>query len=84
LNIGSNEDLDRLVDEAQRIVKGVDVKALRKDVTAQGSVRHAMADVAKQLDSLIVDRPQRRITLGDETIGDGQNQGDGEAQPKVA
>ena len=69
LNIGSNADLDRIVDEALRIVKGVDVKNLRKDVTAQGSIRSSMQELARQLDGMVVDRPKRKITLGEETVG---------------
>jgi hypothetical protein len=68
LSIGSNGDLDAIVEEAQRAIRGVDVKALRKDVTVQGQIRATMADLAGRLDALQVDRPTRKITLGDETI----------------
>lgn len=66
LDIGSNQELDALVDQAQRAVRGVDVKALRKDVTAQGQIRAAFAELSGQLDALQVDKPKRKITLGDD------------------
>lgn len=68
LNIGSNSELDSLVDQAQRAIRGVDVKALRKDVTVQGQIRATMAEIANRLEGLQVDRPSRKITLGDEMI----------------
>lgn len=63
LNIGSNAELDRLVAEAQGAVQGVTAKSLRTDALQRGTVRESLAAVYRQLTDLMVDRPERRISL---------------------
>lgn len=62
LSIGSNEDLDRLVAEAQRIVQGVEVRELRTADSLRAHVATELAKVEEQLDGMLVDRP-RRVSL---------------------
>jgi hypothetical protein len=61
LNIGSNEQLDRLVADAQRIVRGVEPQALRDNAGLRQHVATEMSRVQSVLDGLLVDRPRRAI-----------------------
>lgn len=65
LSIGSNEELDGLVAQVERLVDGVDVKKLRKDVHARDELREAIRSRAEVLDSLVVARPTRAFNLED-------------------
>lgn len=66
LDIGSNQGLTDLMNQAELAVKGIDLKNLRKDVNAQRSVKEVMERLSGQLGNLLVDRPKRKITLQDE------------------
>ena len=61
LNVRSNAELDRLVAEAQRIVKGVEPQALRESGSLRQQVATQLAAVQSVLDGLLVDRPRRNI-----------------------
>ncbi len=61
LNIGSNEQLDGLVSDARRIVRGVRPQALRDDTNLRQHVATEMSRVQSVLDGLLVDRPRRNI-----------------------
>lgn len=61
LNVRSNEELDRLVADAQRIVRGVDPQNLRDNETLRQHVASEMSRVQSVLDGLLVDRPRRNI-----------------------
>ena len=61
LNIGSNEQLDRLVADAQQVVRGVKPQALRDNDGLRQHVATEMARVGSMLDGLLVDRPRRNI-----------------------
>ena len=61
LNVGSNEQLDRLVADAQRIVRGVDPQALRDNAGLRQHVATEMSRVQSVLDGLLVDRPRRNV-----------------------
>lgn len=63
LNIGSNPDLDALVEQAKNSIKGVDAGILRTDVSARDEIRAAMQEMTKQLDAMQIDRPKRKIVL---------------------
>jgi len=66
LNIRSNEDLDNLVAQAQRVVRGVAPQALRDDRSIRERVTSQLGAVQASLDGLMVERPRRRI-LRDQT-----------------
>ena len=61
LNIRSNEDLDSLVHRARLIVSGIKPQSLRNDLTLRERVAGQLGQVQSALDTLMVDRPRRRI-----------------------
>ena len=61
LNIGSSEQLDRLVSDARRIIRGVRPQALRDDPNLRQHVATEMSRVQSVLDGLLIDRPRRNI-----------------------
>ena len=61
LNVRSNEQLDSLVADAQRIVRGVQPQALRDDQGLRQHVATELSRVQSVLDGLLVDRPRRNI-----------------------
>ena len=61
LNVRSNEDLDRLVADAQRVIRGVEPQALRDNQGLRQHVATEMSRVQSVLDGLLVDRPRRNI-----------------------
>jgi hypothetical protein len=61
LNIRSNEQLDRLVADAQGVIRGIEPQALRDDAGLRQHVAREMSRVQSVLDGLLVDRPRRAI-----------------------
>lgn len=61
LNIGSSEELDRLVDRARRVVDGVAPQQLRDNDELRQRINSQLAAVQSTLDGLLVDRPRRNI-----------------------
>jgi hypothetical protein len=61
LNVRSSAELDRLVDDAQRIVRGVEPQALRENGTLRQQIVTQLSGVQSMLDGLLVDRPRRNI-----------------------
>jgi hypothetical protein len=61
LNVRSNEQLDHLVGEAQRIIRGVEPQALRDNAGLRQHVATEMSRVESVLDGLLVNRPRRNI-----------------------
>lgn len=61
LNVRSNEQLDELVGNAQRVVSGVEPQELRDSSSLRQNVATQMAVVQASLDQLLVDRPRRNI-----------------------
>jgi hypothetical protein len=61
LNVRSNQDLDRLVERAQELVRGVTPQDLRDDAGLRRHVAAEMAVVQSQLEGMTVERPRRRI-----------------------
>jgi hypothetical protein len=61
LNVRSNEQLDRLVADAQRIIRGVEPQELRDNAGLRQHVATEMSRVESVLDGLLVDRPRRNI-----------------------
>ena len=64
LSIGSNQQLEELVENAQRLVTGVGAKDLRDNAQLREHVQSQLASVQSALDGLLVDRPRRRILRG--------------------
>jgi hypothetical protein len=61
LNIRSDQELDSLVGQAQRIVRGVEPQTLRDDLPLRQRVASQLSGVQSVLDGLLVDRPRRNI-----------------------
>lgn len=61
LNVGTNAELDRLVDQAQGIVSGVRPQSLRDNSGLRQEVATKLSGVQSVLDGLLVDRPRRNI-----------------------
>jgi len=61
LNVRSNADLDTLVEQAQRILRGVEPQQLRDNATSRQQVASQLVVVQATLDGLMVDRPRRSI-----------------------
>ena len=61
LNVRSNEQLDALVTEAQRVVRHVEPQDLRDNDALRQRVGMELTRVERSLDDLLVDRPRRRI-----------------------
>ncbi|WP_435011921.1 hypothetical protein P12x_006155 (plasmid) [Tundrisphaera lichenicola] len=61
LNVRSNDQLDALVVEAQRVVRGVAAQDLRDGASLRTSVATQLGRVQTSLDAMLVERPRRRI-----------------------
>ena len=61
LNVRSNEQLDQLVGQAQRVIRGVEPQDLRDNAGLRQHVATEMSQVQSVLDGLLVDRPRRNI-----------------------
>lgn len=61
LNVRSSEQLDQLVAQAQRIIRGVEPQDLRDNAGLRQHVATEMSRVQSVLDGLLVDRPRRAI-----------------------
>ena len=61
LNVRSNQQLDDLVAQAQRAVRGVGAQDLRDSEGLRGQVATQLTRVQASLDAMLVDRPRRRI-----------------------
>lgn len=61
LNIGSNEELDELVEQAQSVLRGVSPQGLRDNESLRRQIATQLSTVQASLDGLLVDRPRRNI-----------------------
>ena len=61
LNVGSSEQLDALVGQAQQLVQGMSPQTLRDDQDLRRQVATQLGQVQARLDGLLVDAPRRRI-----------------------
>jgi hypothetical protein len=62
-NITGSGQLSLIVDQARKVVKGVDAKAIREEGQVAKAVKEGFESVKKQLDDMLVDRPSRKIRL---------------------
>ena len=69
LNVRSSAELDELVEQAQRVVRGVEPQQLRDNATLRQQVAAQLSGVQATLDGLLVDRPRRRILRSGATVG---------------
>ncbi|WP_437222650.1 hypothetical protein SH661x_002877 [Planctomicrobium sp. SH661] len=64
LNVGSSEELEQLVLQAQRVVGRVSPHAVRSKDAVRTRMATQLSGVQSVLDGLLVDRPRRRILRG--------------------
>jgi hypothetical protein len=65
LNVRSSAQLDDLVEQAQRVVQGVEPQQLRDRADLRQHVATQLTQVQATLDGMMVDRPRRRIIRND-------------------
>ncbi len=63
LSLGSNEELDVIVEKAKELLVGVSPDELRTDEQLKEQISTSMKDITSQLDELIVEAPRRKIIL---------------------
>jgi hypothetical protein len=61
LNVRSSDELDQLVERAQRVVQGVQAQTLRESADLRQHVATHLSRIQTEVDSMLVDRPRRRI-----------------------
>jgi hypothetical protein len=61
LNVRSNQDLDRLIEQAQQLVQGLTPQDLRNDDQLRQQVAREMGRMQTRLEGLMVERPRRQI-----------------------
>jgi hypothetical protein len=71
LTVGSRPDLDRLVEQAQDLVRGVTPRALRDDAGLRRHVAAEMSRVQAGLDGLVVAAPRRRVVRAAPSLNGG-------------
>ena len=69
LNVRSSAELDELVEQAQRVVRGIEPQQLRDNAMLRQQVAAQLSGVQATLDGLLVDRPRRRILRSGATVG---------------
>jgi hypothetical protein len=77
LSVRSNEDLERLVDQAQRVLGGVGPQDLRDSDSLRQDVTRQLTGVQAMLDGMLVDQPRRRI-LRSQPSNNGAGNGTGD------
>ena len=73
LNVRSNLDLDRLVEQAQRVVSGVRPQELRDSQNLRQQVARQLSGVQAALDGMMIDRPRRSIIRASASRQGGQD-----------
>ena len=63
-NVTGNADLARLVDQARKLLSGVDVKSVKKDGDLRKRLARGVAELKVSLDGMLEARPARAIKLG--------------------
>lgn len=62
-NLANDAAMELLVNEARKILQGVDVDGLRKDAPLRAAVASKMAEVKEALDAVMEDAPRRRFVF---------------------
>ena len=70
LNVRSNEQLDELVERARHAVRGVAAQDLRDSQPLRQRVAGQLSQVQSSLDSMLVERPRRRILRQAQSAGE--------------
>lgn len=76
LNVRSNQDLDRLVEQAQQLVQGVRPQELRDNDGLRQHIASQMTQVQERLEGMMVERPRRQIIRSDPSRNGGSHAAD--------
>lgn len=63
LNVSSNDQLDQLVAQAQKLIVGIGPNDLRQSGALRHEIAQGMQQITTQLETLTVARPRRRIVM---------------------
>jgi hypothetical protein len=66
LDLGSDQRLGELVEQAQQVCDGITLPALKDSEPVQTTVKTAMDDIGKQLSEMVELRPAREVSFDDE------------------
>lgn len=66
MSVGSSEELDALVNEAEQIVQGVKPESLRSAADTRQVLREGMAAIGEKLNAMVELRPARKVTFEDD------------------
>ena len=61
LNVGSNDELEQLVNDAQGLLRGVQPRKLRANENLRSQLAEQLTQVASALDTMLIERPRRQI-----------------------
>ena len=61
MNVGSSEQLDELVANAEQLMNGVQPQSLRDNDSFRQNLSTQLSRVQSSLDQMLVDRPRRNI-----------------------
>jgi hypothetical protein len=61
LNVGSNAELDHLVETAEQVLAGADPEAVRNSEALRQQITTQLSAVTATLDGMLVDQPRRKI-----------------------
>ncbi|QDT64752.1 hypothetical protein [Calycomorphotria hydatis] len=61
LNLGSNEELDQLVNDAEQLLSGVRPETLRTNTSFRQEMAASMSEIGHGIDEILVNQPRRRI-----------------------
>jgi hypothetical protein len=64
LNIRSNPELDKLVEDAEKLIEGVDVDKIRHNYPLRDRIANQMAAVKEKLDTFTTSQPRRKVNRG--------------------
>lgn len=67
-NLTGDTDLAGLVERAQKIMSGVDVKSLRTDADMRKRVAEGFTEIKASLDTMVEDLPGRKFAIGDDEV----------------
>jgi hypothetical protein len=65
LNIGSNPDLDRVIEETEQVMEGRNVDSLRGNHEQRVEVQESLRQMAERLEDLAVAKPRRKFDFND-------------------
>jgi hypothetical protein len=68
-NVTDDTDLGAIVEQARNVMKGLDKKVLKSDELIRQKVVAQLTTVKAALDPLVIDKPIREITFGDDDEG---------------